>query len=71
MTLKWWKGSNGNLFADHALGRFCITSEPFPLGGRMYALALNGDRRGGTGTLEGTKKLAEELAANDGHWRHR
>lgn len=69
--LKWWTGSNGNLFADHDVGRFSIGKDRFPIGGWYYWVALDGNSKGGCGDLPGAKKMAEELAEHGGKWKPR
>lgn len=68
MILKWWAGSNGNLFADHkaAGNRYCIDvhGEPMPMGLKLHFLAVNGKSLGGAGTIEQCKHMAERHAMN-------
>lgn len=63
--LKWWRGSNGNAFADYNETRYCVDTkgEPMPMGmGRLHFLSANGKSLGGAGTIEQCKHMAERHA---------
>lgn len=59
MSLKWFVGSNGNLFADTESIRYCVAREY----DRSISVAANGNEiSSGLNDSESAKRVAEEHA---------
>jgi hypothetical protein len=56
--LQWRVGSNGNSFADHERGRYCVATVSLTIG-VYFHLTLDGKSIGGGNDFESVKAMAE------------